>query len=167
VCDDGRREWVSMLDVRLPSGWDPAKKIGHSFADVHAPVPGMDTINRAGPTVVKMMIDKPPMQRFVWGVQYDDTLAHHPRRRTRGGFDPDRPNVFVRVERQVTVGFPSVRAALFIIRLYVYPLEALSADERSALADAIESMSPEARRYKGVDQHTEALLKHIRMTGDA
>ena len=158
----GDRHWMSLMDVRLPSGWDPATKIGGTFDQVHAPVPGMESVRRAQHDVVKMMITRPPMQRFVWGVQYDDELDHHPDRHTPKVFDHDDPHVTVRIERQVIVGFASVGAALFLIRLHLYPLAELSADEREALARGIESMSQDARRYKNVPDDPTALLRVIR-----
>lgn len=162
VSADGERHWMSLMDVRLPSGWDPAQKIGGTLDQVHQPVPGMQSVRRADRELAKMMITRPPMQRFVWGMQYDDHLDHHPARHRRKDFSSDDPHVTVRIERQVIVGFGSVHAALFLIRLHLYPLAELSAEEREALARGIESMSPEARRYKNVPDDPTALLRFIR-----
>lgn len=161
VCAEGGREWAGMIDVRLPSGWNPAEKIGRSFAEIHAPVPGMAAINRAGPSVVNMMIEKKPMERYVWGVQFDDQFDKHPQRARHAVFDPDRPRLFVRHERQIIVGFPSVRAALFIIRLSLHEVSTLRAAQRVGLAAALRSMTPEQRKYKGVADAFDAIIRYL------
>ncbi|MBI1338184.1 MAG: DUF3445 domain-containing protein [Phycisphaera sp.] len=185
VCLENDRDWVAMLDVRLPSGWPPEPqeapqapepqeapqapqapegKIGRSFAQVHAPVPGMEKLNLAGASIVKMMIEKPAMERAVWGLQFDDQLDKHPARASMTPFDPASPRVVVRHERQIIVGFPRVRAALFIIRLTLHDLVTLSSTQRASLAAALESMWLRQRVYKGVADHFDRIVEHIRQS---
>jgi hypothetical protein len=89
--------------------------------------------------------------RFAWGVTFDDALNHHPDH-PRTPFDPRRPRAFLRVERQTIWGFPSVAAALFTIRTYLYDCDALRRDPatRDPLVSALHTMPEASRRYKGL-----------------
>jgi hypothetical protein len=103
------------------------------------------------------MIRSGPFERFAWGVQFGPRLDGHPDRPT-ARFDPADPRVFVKVERQVTVGFPEHDAALFLMRAHLLGEEEI---DRLALAEGLLQMSPEQRRYKGVGERFEDLIAHL------
>lgn len=164
---------VVSVHVAAPSFWDPPSKLDLHFADVHEPVPAMEKLNRQAPKIVQMLTGNVTYQRFGWSVTTDRRLNHHETapasfegtaeewRGTR--FDRKEPRLYVRIERQVLVGFPEVSAFLFLIRPHFVDAHTLSAEERAKLADAIESMSPETRRYKNVAHHAEAIIAWLRM----
>lgn len=156
------------VHITAPSYWDPREKLGKSFAEVHAPVPGIGPLNRKGRELMEAMTRGARYQRFVWSVVTDRRLNHHPEpppdwiaredewlgRR----FDPASPELFVRVERQVIVGFEAISAFLFTIRTYLYNVAELSHLHRRRLAQALESMSPASRQYKGVSRDIAAIV---------
>jgi len=161
--------WLSAYHICAPSHWAPEEKVGRDFATIHAPVPGIEAVNRAARTMVDAMVNRGPFVRFVWGIETTPTLNHHPEppcgispgEWAQPRFDPQRECPFVlRVERQVTWGLPEAGAAVFTIRLHHVPATEIRANpaERDALRSAIASMSPESRVYKGVAAHADQLI---------
>jgi len=154
-------DYVAALDVCAPSDWAPSEKIGKSFFDTHQPVPGFERVNAAAPHLVESIIRQGPFVRFVWGVETDDRLNHHPS--PPPGVDPvewkgrqfDKGRFWVRTERQTLLGLPEVDAALFFIHVQTTPdtMVLASPDLRDALRRGLMSMSPEARYYKGVAEN--------------
>ncbi|MFZ4509138.1 MAG: heme-dependent oxidative N-demethylase subunit alpha family protein [Fimbriimonas sp.] len=150
-------DWIAALHLCAPSHWAAEDKVGKSFLSTHESIPGMDRVNTAAAGLVEAMIRRGPWVRFVWGVESDDRLNHHPV--APMGVDPadwngrlfHRGRFFVRTERQVIVGFPDLEAALFTIQVQHIADKDLSVEELVKLGDALRSMTPEARRYKGVD----------------
>jgi hypothetical protein len=84
-------------------------------------------------------------------VESDNHFNHHPSRPAGRNFR-DAETFWVRWERQITVGLPSVHAAIFIIRVGFCSATEVFADDtrRQTLMAALESMSPATRRYKGL-----------------
>ncbi len=164
-------EWLSAISILSPNHWAPEQKLGKSFAQVHGPVAGIESINSRARQMVETMIEKGPFQRFAWGVATDNRLNHHPIAPTTEdpqawagrGFDPLNPKLFVRTERQCLIPFPEVSCSLFTIRTYFEDCEIIKADPRarSALISALESMSPESRIYKGLKDSYQDILSWL------
>lgn len=142
--------------VAFPSGWRPERIAGAGFKGIHGPVPGFAENDAAVASMMASMIERGPYVRFVWTISADDTLDHHPDEGVRLAWRPGRSG-WLRVERQVTVPFGEVAAALFLIRTYLYPFDTLSAGERSTLASALELMPAEIAAYKGLGEETRRL----------
>ena len=149
-------EW---LHVCIPSGWDPAEKVGRSFQDIHVPVADSARLVASGPNVVKAMIRKGPYVRFGWGLTTNPHLNSHPATRPEApdldGLTPSEiaALTYVRMERQTTLAMPDLDRALFTVRIYLDPLvDRLEADPslRPRLASLIASCSPEVIAYKGM-----------------
>ena len=166
----GTRHWLSALHVCLPSHWSPESKIGRTFAEIHAPVAGMEPINRRQSQYVQQMVEADQgLVRFVWGLQADDRLNCHPDtpRHNPGAvldreyFDSPNAKVFVRVERQTIWGLPAAGATVFTIRPYLCDSDELQTSEKQALISAVRSMSPGALSYKGLDKCHERLIDHM------
>lgn len=153
---DKERDWVAALHVSLPTGWNPALKIGRSFSEVHEPIPGMRLDN--GYKLMKAMVQaKEPFERYVWGVIFENRLNGHPDI-PKKPFDLNDPKLWIKYERQVMVGFPEHSAALFSIRLKLIPEEQI---DKLALIKSLESMTNEQRIYKGIENSYENLLKYL------
>jgi hypothetical protein len=168
--DASGRHWLSAVHVCLPNYWSIRDKIGHEFAAIHEPVAGMDRVVQRGDAMVTAMIDKGPFVRFGWGLATDARLNHHPdpppgldatewqgRR-----FDAVRPELYLRVERQITWGFPEVSAGLFLIRSYITDLRHAESSQRMQLANAVESMTEAQLRYKGLERDKASILHWLR-----
>lgn len=149
------RDWMAAGQVCFPSGWNPLEKVGQSFAEIHAPVPGMERFD--GRRLAETMVRHGPFERYVWGVLFADELNGHPNR-PKAEFDPADPAVWVKVERQVTVPLPDVSAALFVLQ---YALVSPDEIDRPALAAAINAMTPAERTYKGLGACGDAVVSHL------
>lgn len=159
--------WVSYLHLCFPNHWAAADKIGRSFAEIHAPVSGIEPINRLADAHVKMMVAaETGLVRFAWGLGTDDLLNHHPLRdaaTAARSFDSKSPRAFVRVERQTIWGFPQVGASLFTIRTSFVDCAEIKSNLplRDALISAIETMTPASLEYKGLSSWRQPLLRWL------
>ncbi len=161
---------VAAVHVCGVSHWRPVEKLGQSFFQTHTVVPGMERINAAASKMVDAMINQGPFVRFVWGVESDDRLNHHPDAPAEWDQEEwygrlfDRYPFWGRVERQTLLGLPSVDTSLFVIHPKTIAGPSIRGPERGALLAAVQSMSVEARLYKGVDTHFEALVAQLART---
>ncbi len=158
VDDQGDR--LVAAHVCAPSHWAPREKIGKNFRDIHAPVPGIDSVSANASRLIPALV-RGRYKRLGWSLTTDDRLNHHPdpppgfagARDAWVGktFDPEDPKLFVRIERQTLLGLPEVSAFVFTIRVYFRDCTVMPLHERSQLAAALRSMSRESRIYKGID----------------
>ncbi|MCH5375035.1 MAG: DUF3445 domain-containing protein [Planctomycetes bacterium] len=146
---------MALAAVMLPTGWRPEEKLGLSFREIHSVVPGMDLTRSE--SLVDAVIHGGPFERYVWGVRFAHCWNDHPDL-PRASFDPEHPTAFVKLERQVTVGFPEHAALLFLIRQEILPPELI---DRAALAKTLGSMTPEQIAYKGLTKDLERLLEWL------
>lgn len=165
---DNDTDRISALHLCFPNHWAAQEKIGQSFLHSHALVPGMEKINRQIQPLLSNLLERGPYVRFAWGLATDQRLNHHPiapqnmdNAQWQGRhFDPTNPELYLRVERQVLKGFPTINTLLFTIRTYFYDVANLkqSAAKRQALLSALETMSSETLRYKGLTQSLPLIL---------
>lgn len=162
--DDEGNNWLSAIHLCSPSHWAAEDKIGKTFSEIHAPVPGIEKMNRASSSLVDAIINKGPYVRFVWGFGTDQRLNHHPipppgvalegwRGRTFRLIPGSAESPFsLRVERQVLFGLPAVKSSVFTIRTYFIDGEEIRSrpTERALLRSGLLSMTPESRTYKGL-----------------
>jgi hypothetical protein len=164
------KDWTAAIHLCFPYRWTAEGKIGQDFVTLHLPVPHMEGFRRPG--MVTNMIEHGPYTRFVWDLTTDDRLNHHPEPppgiapaewRERP-FEARCPRLYMRVEREVVWGFPEQEASLFTIRTSFRDGEAIRQDPvlGAALASAIESMSPESLRYKGLAGSRDEILGWLR-----
>lgn len=163
--------WVSALHACLPNYWSPADKIGRTFAEVHAPVPGMDRSRARSRELVDAMIRRGPYVRFTWGLPTDMRLNHHPEpppgtdpAHWHGRhFDSGAPELYLRAEREVIWGFPEVGTALFTVRTCFTSCDAIRRDtrRRDRLVAALQSMTPEQAAYKGVAASRDEIVRWL------
>jgi hypothetical protein len=170
-----RGDWLAAYQICAPTHWAPEEKAGKSFTAIHVPVPGIEPITRVADAMVDAMIHRGPFVRFVWGLDTDRRPNRHPvpppgeeHGWPSPPFDPSQASPFVfRVERQVMVGLPEARTALFFIRLYLTEGAEVRADpeRRRALVSALRGMSPESRAYKGIAGYAEGLIEWLEQGG--
>jgi len=172
--DPGEGDRLVAAHVCAPSHWDPREKLGLSFRDIHAPVPGIEKVNAKAPSLVQALVHG-RYKRMGWSLTTDDRPNHHPEppRDFNGTpetwqgktFDPDNPRLFVRVERQTFIGLPAVNAFLFTIRLYFHDCRTMPPEERMQLRSAIRSMTPESQMYKGINGQVDAIVQWLAARG--
>jgi hypothetical protein len=147
------KDFLSSAHVVFASHWNPKDKIGKSFDEIHSPVP-MNLKNSK--KLVEAMIYGGNFERFVWSVVYEKKYNFHPSLESKK-FDIKNPEVYIKIERQVTVGFPENDFCLFILRQYL--IEEKDIDKKS-LKIAIENMTNEQKKYKSLED-CENLLKYL------
>lgn len=159
---------LCLLHLCFPNYWAAADKIGKDFIATHQPVAEFDRLAKRSSEIVNAMIHKGPFVRFAWGLTTDTRLNHHPVPAPgypaddwQGRqFNPDKPQLFLRVERQTTHGLPAIQSALFTIRTYFTDVNDIKADnqQRLALLSALESMSTDSLAYKGLSTVKRAII---------
>jgi dimethylamine monooxygenase subunit A len=172
VCKDSGRDFLALLHLCSPSHWAAEDKIGMNFFDVHAPIPGIEKVNRMADRLVETMIEKGPYTRYIWSFVTDKRLNHHPE--APKGVDPlvwkgrsfDKSQeipFYLRIERQVTFGFKSEQMSLFTIGIsFLSGVEIKNNHhQRQELISALKSMTAESRVYKGVDHCFNELLNWL------
>jgi hypothetical protein len=163
------KDWMAAIHLCAPNHWAATEKIGRTFNLVHAPVPGMEKTMQHYFKMLLSVVHKGPFTRFAWGIATDTRLNHHPKPPPdtdpvywQGrAIDAENGELFLRVERQNLIGFPSMNAFLFTIRTYFYSIDSLDAAEKKALLSALETMSPESLRYKGLTNKVELLRSRL------
>jgi len=166
---DGK-DWACAIHLCFPYRWTAEEKIGLDFVTMHLPVPGMETFRKPG--MVTNMVKFGPFTRFVWELCTDTRLNHHrepppdvdPEQWRERPLDPQAPRLYLRVEREVLQGFPEQEAALLAVRISFRDGEEIRRDAtlREPLCRTIESMSPEALRYKGLADSRDTILAWLR-----
>lgn len=164
---------INYLHLCLPNYWATEDKIGRSFLTAHTPVPGMEKINSQAHKLINTLIHKGLFERFTWGLTTDTQLNHHPipppdknqdewygRR-----FNPDQSALFLRIERQVTIGLPEVNAFIFTLRTYFRDIMTLTTEQRRQLAHAIATMPAEIRAYKGLANDHDIIIDWLTNAG--
>ncbi|MDX2006578.1 MAG: DUF3445 domain-containing protein [Meiothermus sp.] len=133
--------------VCFPSNWNPAEKVGRSFAEIHIPVPHSEKLLSAQENVAKAMSQKGPYVRHVWGLGFDPRLSYHPECKLL----QDGQTIYFRCERQVTVPLPELNRSWFLIRVYMTPIEQVAdtPERKQALLEAVRTMPEAHRAYKG------------------
>jgi len=154
----GSPDALTLIHVCFPSNWRPEQLLGRSFQHIHTPVPGFAQSPGAAANMVSAMIERDPSLRFVWSLSPDGLLDHHPSAPGRSTWDT-ATHGWMRVERQVTVGFPRVGAALFLIRTYLRRFDHLRPERRAVLAAAVRAMPLSIREYKGFRGHEATILR--------
>lgn len=160
--------WMSAIHLCYPNHWSAEEKIGKDFVKTHLPVAGIEKINQRAKAIVNTMIQRKPMVRFAWGLSTDTRLNHHPEPPLNAGFkqwqgrnfEKENPKLFLRIERQVMWGLPENDAAIFTIRTYFRDCQTIKKDIElnNILSSAIESMTPETLKYKGLTETKNDIL---------
>jgi hypothetical protein len=150
-----QKDYLSSVHVCFPSHWYPEDKIGKSFNEIHQPVP-MNLKN--SDKLVRAMVNGGIFERFVWSIVYEKKYNFHPDL-VHKKFDDHNPEVHIKVERQVTVGFPKNNFCLFILRQYL--IEEKDIDKK-LLATSVENMTPEQKKYKSLSD-CDKLLRYLKV----
>jgi dimethylamine monooxygenase subunit A len=161
---------MEAMHVLFPSAWNPAEKVGRSFAEVHAPVVHSEKLVAAGEELMRTVVQRGPFIRWAWGLHRDGELCHHPVLHQQPE-EPIAPTpdqaaaaTWLRIERQTFIPMPDIGRAVFTIRTFVEPLQQLADDLNgcAALASAIAGMSDEALVYKGLVQRRDPLVTWLK-----
>jgi hypothetical protein len=160
---------IPWLAVALPSHWAPEHKVGHPFAEVHAPVADTRLITGAALHLARLVTGSERWERFFW------TIARHPRLHAHPDHVDPSPwsaqlegdalaaQAWWRTEHQTFIPVDSHAQAVFTIHVEVQPLvDALSDPERKQRAhDALASMSDAVLEFRGLTAVRDRLLRWL------
>jgi len=160
---------ASLMAVAMPSGWNPAEKLGQRFLQLHQPVAGADMIRQAAPSLCAMMRAPGALRRYVWTLVNSAELSRHP---DDASDDSVRSieDVWFRCERQTSYSLLKGAVVLFLIRVYVVKLtEVLAVDPARAglLHAALSSMSAPIIAYKSLQQIQPLVLRSLGSLGSS
>lgn len=149
------KDWMAAGHICLPSGWNPEEKIGRPLEEIHKPVPGMRNNHFK---LVEAMINSGPFLRYVWSITFDDSINHHPSL-SKKKFNPFGVNeIHIKVEEQMTIGFPEIQATLFVLRQNIIKSEEI---DYTSLYKTCCNMDKQQREYKDVSDELIEHLKHL------
>jgi hypothetical protein len=157
------RLWLDAALVAFASVWSVGFDAGMSFAELHRPVPG-EAAQRVFARAERFLLGRDPgeaWRRLDWGLQLDDRPdlsldafpAWGPRRAALDVTDPGR-EVHLRTEVQHLVRLPLTGSVLFLVGVRLLPLSqvALVPAWAARLAAVLETLTPETREYKELDE---------------
>lgn len=140
-CLNPYADWFGAGHICFPSGWRPEEKIGKSFQEIHSPVPGIK-VNRK---LVESLVNYGPFERYVWGVIFEETINGHPNYLRKEFKD----KFWIKIERQVVVGFPEHSIFLFVIRQHLFKEEEI---DKKILFNSLSKMNDMEKEYKGINK---------------
>jgi len=156
-----------------PTFFSAHDAIGKSLFGLHRPVPGGDPgLGGRISRVFSLLRDDLVLERHNWTVQWSDaryTPDGTPLREAAAAaaLEEAKDALHLRVERQTIRRLPQTGAVLFTIRIRLYRLAELLADQplASAFQQAWKDASPDVRAYKkweSLERHVAALLHDYR-----
>lgn len=164
--EEGRGHVLLGGAVVFPSGWALEEKIGRPLAEVHAPVPGLQSsLGAQIDTFLGRLAPGAAWERDNWGLSADPGLNHHPALPVRRlGAQATLAATWLRLERQFLTRLPETGAVLFGIRVTNHRLDALAELPGVAprLAHALDTMTAEVARYKGLEEARGAVAAELR-----
>ncbi len=165
VCILERRngEWVLTAGVVcFPTRWNLAEKIGLPIGQIHAPVPGIDSISPTIDRFFDRMIRGSLVVRTNWSLTDDPSLRLEPQPNRAPATLPHDPSsgIWLRVERQTIRKLPDSGAICFTIRVHRWVLgdviEQLSA---KTMAAGLAAIPIDVAEYKDIDGIRMGLIK--------
>lgn len=166
---------VGALSLCAPTFFTAHEVLGRSLAEIHHPVNGFT--ERFLTRVERIFEGLRPgliLERRNWSVvNSSETFTPDPApiRARIGQIDPARAGaeIFVRVERQTLRRLPNTGGALFTIRVWLHPLDALASDPArlSAFARAWRDATPDFRDYKRLGLYDDLVRGFLRAHGES
>jgi hypothetical protein len=142
-----------------PSHWRLEEKFEQPMSTIHGPIPGFTgALQPRVERFLQHLHSARPVERFNWGLQRGAALcARHA--------EADEGALHYRCERQTLSRLPGTGAILFTIRVYLCPLDSLSAvpGALQTLLQAIDACPPALAVYKGFERLADD-LKALRGT---
>lgn len=164
---------VSALSLCAPTFFTAHDVLGRSLAEIHGPVHGFG--ERFLARVERIFESLRPgliLERRNWSLVNSSepfTPDPAPIRACIGSIDPARAGseLFVRVERQTLRRLPQTGGALFTIRVWLHPLDALPGDppRLAAFARAWRAAPADFRDYKRLGLYDELVEGFLRAHG--
>jgi hypothetical protein len=162
------------LSLSSPTFFTAAGVLGKNLAQLHAPVPAFgDRFLARVERIFNGLRDGLILERRNWTVVNSPALFTPDPAPIRARIEEIAANeagerLFLRIERQTLRRLPVTGSALFTIRVWLYPLEALRADpgRLAAFAVAWRSAGEDFRRYKKLPLYDALVEAFLRASGE-
>ncbi len=159
---DGSSEDCPLMAGQLcfANRWSLEEKMGRSFLEIHAPVPGFgEQIGRSSHLLLERLKTDRPVWRYNWSLVLGGELDLSTK--MVAAVQARMPAVtaancgalcFFRTERQTLARLPQTGAVLFTVHTYRTPLATLACDAAWArrFLEVLDAASPALLAYKGV-----------------
>lgn len=157
----------------FPNAWSLNEKLGRSFLEIHAPVPGFaESIGNASQKLLERLKPGRPVERLNWAVKATAQLdlsnrwaAWEAEQKAQVTAENAGRRCFLRVERQTLSLLPESEAVLFTLHTYVQSIESLTAEQRARVLGVLETCPAEMLAYKGMAPFVEPLSSWLRCAG--
>lgn len=153
---------IKYLHLCSPNFWSAKDKIGTSFIDAHTKVPDMEKMKQNHLAINQMLASSGPFERFTWGLTTNNNLNQHPLNNKESRDFENTKDIYMRVERQVTVPLKSNNAYLFFIRTYFLNTNQLNSEEITRLIYSLKTMSTDIAMYKGIANLREIIIDRLK-----
>ena len=165
---------VSALSLSSPTFFSAHEVIGKSLGELHGPVHGFaDRFLNRVTRIFDGLRDALILERRNWTlVNSDETFTplSAPVRARIGEITPETAGrqLYTRVERQTLRRLPRTGGALFTIRIWLTPLEQVTATRagRDAFVQAWTRSPEDFRTYKGFAQYESLVAAYLRALGE-
>ena len=147
---EGDTDKLIYYDFSLPGFWNPEESLGKSLLTLHEPVPKISF-----PQKTLQACTKSRFVRFVWSIVHEKALNFHPSLPIKE-FDLDKPEWYIRIERQVIIGFPELSCFLFVVKPFI-----VEKPKIKELNNTIRNMSLEQKEYKRITPELEKYLGNL------
>jgi hypothetical protein len=165
---------LTALSLCAPTFFSVPEVLGKSLAELHGPVPAFgERFLKRVERIFDGLREDVVLERRNWTVVNSPELHtpdSRPMRDTIGAIAPEDAGkaLYTRVERQTLRRLPATGAALFTIRIWLEPLDALKASpERLAAFARAWAQAPEAfRAYKRLNLYDPLVASFLRAAGE-
>jgi len=152
-----------------PNGWSAEEQIGRCFTAIHTPILDYKKLLPNADKIVEAIINNPNTMARQGATNYRlcPKLNQHPEYYIKEvkfkKFDPTKPELYIRFERQTVTGFPKERSFLFTVRNYVTEIseECLSPDEINELQAIFSQNNKHIERLPFLQHNQEAILEWL------
>jgi len=153
---------IIYLHLCSPNFWSAEEKIGTSFIESHTKVPDMEKMKQNHLAINQMLASSGPFERFTWGLTTNNNLNQHPLNNIASRDFENADEIYMRVERQVTIPLPNYNSYIFFIRTYFLTTKQLNTEEITRLIYSLNTMSADIALYKGMAKQREMVISRLK-----
>lgn len=158
----------------FPNAWSLDEKLGRSFLEIHAPVPGFaESIGTASQKLLERLKPGRPVERLNWAIKANAQLDLTNRwadweaeQKALVTEENAGERCYLRVERQTLSLLPKTNSVLFTLHTYLQSIATLTSAQRSIVRGVVETCPPEMLAYKGIAPFAAPLKAWLRLNSE-
>lgn len=142
----------------FPNAWSLDEKLGRSFLEIHAPVPGFaESIGTASQKLMERLKPGRPVERLNWAIKATAQLdltnpwaVWEAEQKALVTAENAGARCYLRVERQTLSLLPETKSVLFTLHTYVQAMETLTSLQLQRVRGVVATCPDEMLAYKGI-----------------